>query len=395
MRIAVGENVVAFAHLLGIVHCPAGECKPICRERAVSLPICSSAGNWQSRSGKTGASPTWFLAISTARTSGVCSSIPSWIRRQVSHVAPLVRVTLATPLGTAMLAGVPPALALDLDPGAIQRLTAVCLQTMRRDQQVQRSVGAASASRLGAPRHLGVEPDRQRGRSGAHERASVQAGQSLVLSVGGVGRGCRSAHGAELPRWSHEMNPPRDLCDRAHSSEKIPQEVALDWFRLGHCRYRSASCTRATHTHCNDPACFGVREFLADAKDLDRACGWKIRLLRSQPLRRCGIQSGRPGRHGQHPSGLLQLVRASTLRRAGICGQWNTDVEPGLSSVGVPGSSEVVQGPKRGLSSPVMRTPAMRLGAADAQDKAHDLRRMLYRPWLFRGPPLSWTFETR
>ena len=30
-----------------------------------------------------------------------------------------------------------------------------------------------------------------------------------------VGRRCRSAHADQLPRWIHEMNPSRDLCNRA------------------------------------------------------------------------------------------------------------------------------------------------------------------------------------
>ena len=66
----------------------------------------------------------------------------------------------------------------------------------------------ALASRRGLPRHGGVEPDRQR--AAALER----------LVIGGpvpglVDRGCRSAHAVKLPRWIHEMNPSRDLCNRA------------------------------------------------------------------------------------------------------------------------------------------------------------------------------------
>lgn len=67
----------------------------------------------------------------------------------------------------------------------------------------------------------------------------------------------------------------------------------------------------------------------------------------------------------------------------------------GFSSVKVPGSFEVVKVPKRRSTTPVMRTPAMRLGAASEKDKAPDPRRVLYRPWLFHGTPLWRKFETR
>lgn len=71
----------------------------------------------------------------------------------------------------------------------------------------------AFASRRGLPLHGGVEPDRQR--ASALER----------LVIGGpvpglVGRGCRSAHAIQLRRWIHEMNPSRDLCNRASHSQK-------------------------------------------------------------------------------------------------------------------------------------------------------------------------------
>ena len=79
----------------------------------------------------------------------------------------------------------------------------------------------------------------------------------------------------------------------------------------------------------------------------------------------------------------------------GSAGKATSDVEMGLSSVRVPGSVEVVQVPKRRSTAPVMRTPAMRLGAADEKDKAPDPRRVLYRPWLFHGTPLWRKFETR
>jgi hypothetical protein len=79
----------------------------------------------------------------------------------------------------------------------------------------------------------------------------------------------------------------------------------------------------------------------------------------------------------------------------GSAGSGTTDVEMGVSSVCVPGSSEVVQIPKRRSTHPVMRTPAMRLGADSEKNKAPDPRRVLYRPWLFHGTPLWRKFETR
>ena len=80
---------------------------------------------------------------------------------------------------------------------------------------------------------------------------------------------------------------------------------------------------------------------------------------------------------------------------AGSAGKGTADIEMGLSSVRVPGSLEVVQVPKRRSPTPVMRTPAMRLGADIEKDKAPDPRRVLYRPWLFHGTPLWRKFETR
>src|SRR6056297_953708 len=70
-------------------------------------------------------------------------------------------------------------------------------------------LAATLACRRGLPAHLGVEPDCQR--APALERFIV--GWPVP---GLVGRGCRSAHGAQLPRWIHKMNPSRDLCNRAH-----------------------------------------------------------------------------------------------------------------------------------------------------------------------------------
>lgn len=71
------------------------------------------------------------------------------------------------------------------------------------------ALSATLASGRGFPSHGGVEPDRQR--ATALER----------LVVGGpvpglVGRGCRSAHADQLPRWIHKMNPLRLFVQQSH-----------------------------------------------------------------------------------------------------------------------------------------------------------------------------------
>jgi hypothetical protein len=58
------------------------------------------------------------------------------------------------------------------------------------------------------PANIGVEPDRQRGPT--LERFVV-----CWPVPGPVGRRCGSAHENQLPRWIHEINPSRDLCNRA------------------------------------------------------------------------------------------------------------------------------------------------------------------------------------
>lgn len=80
---------------------------------------------------------------------------------------------------------------------------------------------------------------------------------------------------------------------------------------------------------------------------------------------------------------------------SGSAGSETSEVEKGFSSVRIPGSDKVVQIPKRRATAPVMRTPAMRLGVDERQDKAPDPRRLFYRPWLFHGTPLWKKFETR
>jgi hypothetical protein len=73
----------------------------------------------------------------------------------------------------------------------------------------------------------------------------------------------------------------------------------------------------------------------------------------------------------------------------------SSEVEAGSSHIRVPGTEETIKIPKRRAAAPVMRTPAMRLGADTPRDKAPDPRRVLYRPWLFHGTPLWRKFETR
>ncbi|MEZ5721684.1 MAG: hypothetical protein R3D59_08450 [Paracoccaceae bacterium] len=85
---------------------------------------------------------------------------------------------------------------------------------------------------------------------------------------------------------------------------------------------------------------------------------------------------------------------------SGAAGESTEKVEKGLSSVTVPGSKETVKVPKRRKKTPVMRTPAMRLGADPIEDpkktqRPPDPRRVLYRPWLFHGTPLWRKFEDR
>lgn len=72
---------------------------------------------------------------------------------------------------------------------------------------------ATSACRRGLPTHIGAEPDRQR--APTLERFIV--GWPVP---GLVGRGRRFTHAHQLPLWIHEMNPTRDLCNRAHQSPK-------------------------------------------------------------------------------------------------------------------------------------------------------------------------------
>jgi hypothetical protein len=69
-------------------------------------------------------------------------------------------------------------------------------------------LSAPLAGRHGMPVQLGVEPDRQR----ATALQRFVTGPP-VLDL--VSRGCCSAQAIQLSRWSHEMNPPPDVRNRA------------------------------------------------------------------------------------------------------------------------------------------------------------------------------------
>ncbi len=188
-------------------------------------------------------------------------------------IDPKVDLAPDPPLGPAMLAGVPLAFALDLDPGAVDQqvqrplgaairdahgqvlLTAgqgaevghrpvetdqpqqaldepaspwslgpvafpwLDLPERHAEQHLHRQAGldsciavsllaATPACRRGIPAHFGVEPDCQR--APALERFIV--GRPVP---GLVGRGYGSARASQLPPWIRDMNPSRDLCNRA------------------------------------------------------------------------------------------------------------------------------------------------------------------------------------
>jgi hypothetical protein len=76
-------------------------------------------------------------------------------------------------------------------------------------------MAATSARRHSIPAHLRDKPDRQR--TSALERFVI--GWPVL---GPVGWGCRCAHASRLPRWVREMNPLRDLCNKAARRHPIP-----------------------------------------------------------------------------------------------------------------------------------------------------------------------------
>ncbi len=75
-------------------------------------------------------------------------------------------------------------------------------------------------------------------------------------------------------------------------------------------------------------------------------------------------------------------------------------VADGKSAIRIPGTKETLEVPKMATTTPVMLTPAMRLGADPEKPngrprKAPDPRRVLYSPWLYHGTPLWRKFEAR
>ncbi len=101
------------------------------------------------------------------------------------------------------------------------------------------------ACRLRRPRHVRIEPDRQR--SAALERVVIRGPVQ-----GLVGRCARSAHPPQLSRWIHKMNPSRDLCNRVPPEPKSPQAYdpngeslpGVAWDRAGD-RFRVAMASRS------------------------------------------------------------------------------------------------------------------------------------------------------
>ena len=169
-----------------------------------------------------------------------------------------------------MLAGIPLAFALDLDPGAVdQQVQRACrsaigdvdlqallaaakgaevrhrpvqvdqaldepcrLPQRHAEQHLHRQAGldrritvvglsAPFAGRRSLPGHGGIKPALRRLQAIAFRPTDRQRAAALErLVVGGpvpglVGGGCGSAHALQLPHWIHEMKPSWDLCNRA------------------------------------------------------------------------------------------------------------------------------------------------------------------------------------
>ena len=175
-----------------------------------------------------------------------------------------------TPLRAAMLAGVPLAFALDLDPGAVDQQVQRALRTAIGNvdlqalltaaegaevrhrpvqvDQVQQALNepgrlakrhaeqhlhgqagldrgiaivglsTAPAGRRSLPDHGGIKPALRRLQAIAYrpmDRQRPAALERLIIRgpvLGLVGGECRSAHAAQLPHWIHQMNPSRNLC---------------------------------------------------------------------------------------------------------------------------------------------------------------------------------------
>ena len=77
------------------------------------------------------------------------------------------------------------------------------------------------ACRRGLTAHLGIEPALRRLLAIAYRPTDSQRAPALQRFVVVwpvprlVSRGYVSDHSSQLPRWSHEMNPSQDLCNRA------------------------------------------------------------------------------------------------------------------------------------------------------------------------------------
>ncbi len=72
VRTSADDRAMAPPRVIRSIHCPAGDCRAICREGAVTVPIGSSGGICASRPDSGGLSP-WRLEVnSTARTYPPC-----------------------------------------------------------------------------------------------------------------------------------------------------------------------------------------------------------------------------------------------------------------------------------------------------------------------------------
>ena len=214
----------------------------------------------------------WLTVTSTARTCSVSSLIPRWILRQTRRFGRHACVPCSGLTRPHRGHGPFAPFALDLDAGAIDQQVQWPLgaavgdvhgqgllaagqraevghrpvqtdqpqqaldeagrlperhaeQHLHRESRLYSGVAVAllaatSACRRAIPAHLRTEPDRQR--ATALERFVI--GRPVPRPVD---RGCRSAHVSQLPYWINEMNPSRDLCNRAVCSQSDPAAKAI------------------------------------------------------------------------------------------------------------------------------------------------------------------------
>jgi hypothetical protein len=109
-------------------------------------------------------------------------------------------------------------------------------------------LSAALAGRRGMPGHGGIEPERKR----------AAALQRFIVGwpVPGLGGGeCGSAHATQLPRWVHNMNPSRDLCNRAVYRSHCP--LGHLWRAVAAPNPRRAPARRA---RCRDCTPYRLRQ---------------------------------------------------------------------------------------------------------------------------------------